>query len=146
MEIVKEKIQQIPSLLSELDLDLWLVAVRETPVMCDPVVPLVTGLAATWQSFFAYTRDGRAFALVGNLDRADYDRSGNFTEVRAYTAGVRDDLRALLSELNPRQIAIDYSPDDPSADGLTHGMYLVLCEHLAGLPYCGPAGLGGDSL
>jgi Xaa-Pro aminopeptidase len=135
MDIIKEKIQQVPSLLNELDLDLWLVAVRETPVMCDPVIALVTGLEATWQSFFAYTRDGRAYALIGNFDRADYDRSGRFTEVRSYVAGVKEDLRALIKELNPQSIAINYSKDDPSSDGLTHGMYLLLCDYLAGLSY-----------
>lgn len=135
MEIIREKIQQIPSLLRELDLDLWLVAVRETPVLRDPVIPLITGLDATWQSYFAYTHDGRSYALVGNFDRVDYERSGNFTQVRSYTEGVREDLRELLTGLNPRKIAINYSLDDPSADGLTHGMYLVICEHLAGLPY-----------
>jgi Xaa-Pro aminopeptidase len=135
MDIIKEKIQQIPSLLNELDIDLWLVAARETPVMCDPIIALVTGLEATWQSFFAYTRDGRAYALIGNFDRADYDRSGRFTEVRSYVAGVKEDLRALLTELNPRKIAVNFSKDDPSADGLTHGMYLLLCDYLSGLPY-----------
>ena len=135
MDIIQEKIQQVPSILNELDLDLWLVAVRETPVMCDPIIPLVTGLEATWQSYFAYTRDGRAFALIGNFDRANYERSGHFTEVRSYVAGVKEDLRALLTELNPARIAINFSKDDPSADGLTHGMYLLLCDYLFGLPF-----------
>lgn len=137
MDIVKEKIRQTPALLQELDLDLWLVFVRETPVLADPILPLVVGLDATWQSFFAFTRSGEAIALIGNLDKADYERSGRFTDVLPYTAGVKEDIRSLLQRLDPRRIALNYSPDDPSADGLTHGMYLLLCDYLAGTPYAG---------
>ena len=133
--IIKEKIQQVPPLLEELDLDLWLVFVRETPVLADPVLPLICGLDATWQTFLAYTRDGEAIALVGNLDRADYERSGLFTQVLTYTAGVKKDIRALLKRLAPKSIAINYSTNNPSADGLTHGMYLMLREYLKGTPY-----------
>ena len=135
MEIVKEKIKQIGPLLDELDVDLWLVFVRETAVHSDPILPLVVGLEATWQSFFAYCRDGRSYALIGNLDEADYLRSGNFTQVIPYTTGVGEDLRSLLSRLDPRTIAINYSLDNPSADGLSYGLYLRLLEYLKGTPY-----------
>ncbi|MEW5796275.1 MAG: M24 family metallopeptidase [Candidatus Zixiibacteriota bacterium] len=135
MDIIKEKIAQVPGLLKELDVDLWLVFVRETPVMCDPIIPLITGLEATWQSFFAFTREGEAIALVGNFDKTDYERSARFTEVRAYTAGVKDDIKLLLGCLQPTSIAVNYSPDDPSADGLTHGMFLLLKDYLEGTPY-----------
>lgn len=135
MDIIKEKIRQVPSLLRELDIDLWLVFVRETPVLCDPIIPLISGLEATWQSFFAFTRKGEAIALVGNLDKADYERSARFTEVLSYTEGVKKDINSLLDRLKPGKIAINYSTDDPSADGLTHGMYLLLCDYLADTPY-----------
>jgi Xaa-Pro aminopeptidase len=133
--IIKEKIQQVPGLLNELDLDLWLVFVRETPVLADPILPLISGLEATWQSFLAFTRQGDAIALIGNLDKADYDRSGFFTEVMTYTAGVKKDIRTLLKRLDPQSIAVNYSMDNPSADGLTHGMYLLLRDYLKGTPY-----------
>jgi len=133
--IIKEKIQQVQPLLEELDIDLWLVFVRETPVLADPVLPLISGLDATWQSFLAYTRGGEAIALIGNFDKADYERSGFFTQVLTYTAGVKKDIRALLKRLDPQSIAIDYSTNNPSADGLTHGLYLLLRDYLKGTPY-----------
>jgi Xaa-Pro aminopeptidase len=135
MKMVKQKIQQANRLLDELQIDLWLLAVRETSIMADPVLSMVVGHEATWQSFFLYTRSGDAIALVGNLDVENYRRCGWFTEVAAYTEGVREDLRKIIERLNPAQIALNYSPDDPAADGLTHGMYLNLLAYLKGTPY-----------
>lgn len=135
MDIVKEKIQQAGTLLDELDIDLWLVFVRETSMQSDPVMPLVVGFEATWPSFFVFTRQGNAIALIGNFDEPDYRRSGRFSEVIPYTSGVKVDLQRLLKRLDPATIAINYSTDDPSADGLTHGMYLLLGEYLDGTPY-----------
>ena len=37
--------------------------------------------------------------------------------------------------LDPRSIALNYSTSDPAADGLTHGLWLLLQETLAGTPY-----------
>jgi len=135
MDIVKEKIAQAPGILNELDRDLWLIFVRETPVLADPLLPLVVGFDATWPSFFCYTRKGDAIAIVGNLDAADYERSGRFTEVVGYTGSVKEDFLKIIKRLDPKDISINFSLHDPSADGLTHGMYLQLCEYLAGTPY-----------
>ncbi|MDH3890969.1 MAG: Xaa-Pro peptidase family protein [candidate division Zixibacteria bacterium] len=110
-------------------------AVRETSIMADPLLSLVVGHQATWQSFFFYTREGDAIALVGNLDVEDYRRCGWFTEVTAYTEGVRDDFRKTIERLNPSRIALNYSPDNPAADGLTHGMYLTILGYLDGTDF-----------
>lgn len=135
MDIVKEKIAQTGQILENLDIDMWLVFVRETEIQNDPVMPLVVGHQATWQSFFMFSRDGSARALVGHLDQEDYIRSGNFTEVLTYTEGPREGFREILRNLDPRKIAINYSTNDPSADGLTYGMYLLLLDYLEGTPF-----------
>jgi Xaa-Pro aminopeptidase len=44
-------------------------------------------------------------------------------------------LLAVIERLNPAHIAINYSIDDVHADGLTYGMYQLLCKYLAGTPY-----------
>ena len=135
MDITKEKIVQVGRLLKELDIDLWLIFVRETRLQADPAFSLVVGLEATWQSFFAFSRKGDAIALIGDLDQEDYKRSGRFTEVIPYTAGVKEDFLKLIKRLDPKQIAINYSEDDPSSDGLTYGMCRLLCGFLEGTPY-----------
>ncbi len=135
MNLVKEKISQAQRILKELDIDAWLVFVRESSMMADPIVPLVVGHEVTWQSFFLYTKDGRAFALVGNFDKDNFQRSGCFDEVHSYIAGPKEEFQKLLKRVDPRQIAINYSPSDAASDGLTHGMYLLLGEYLGGTPY-----------
>ena len=39
------------------------------------------------------------------------------------------------SSARSQSIALNYAPSDPAADGLTHGMWLVLRETLEGTPY-----------
>ena len=64
MDIVAAKTRQATALLDELGIDMWLVFVRETMMMADPVMPLVVGEHAVWQSFFVYTGSGKTAALV----------------------------------------------------------------------------------
>lgn len=135
MDLVKEKIVQAGQLLKEMDIDLWLIFVRETMMQADPTIALVVGHEVVWQSFFAFTSKKDAIALVGNLDEENFKKSGRFTEVVSYTSGVKEDFRKLIKRLKPKKIAVNYSSSNPAADGLTHGMYLLLREYLKGTPY-----------
>src|SRR5262249_14945729 len=40
-----------------------------------------------------------------------------------------------LQRLDPQRIGLNYSTDDPTADGLTHGMFLLLTDLLRETPY-----------
>lgn len=135
MDIIGEKIQQVAGVLEEEDMDLWLLFVRETSLGADPVMPLVVGQHVTWQSFFAYSRNGESVALVGNFDEDIFTRSGHFSTVQTYTEGVRESIRALLDRLAPDSIGINYSINNPAADGLSHGMFLLLRDYLEGTRY-----------
>lgn len=137
MDIVKEKIIQAGELLDEMDIDLWLIFVRETMMQADPALAMVVGHEVVWPSFFFFTRRGDAVALVGNFDEEDFKKSGRFTEVYPYTEGVRQDFLKLMKRLDPGSVAINYSLNNPAADGLTHGMFLLLKDYLEGTPYAG---------
>jgi Xaa-Pro aminopeptidase len=144
MDLIKRKISQAFGLLQEMDIDLWLVFVRETSMMADPVMPLVVGEDATWQSFFAFSRDRQAVALVGNFDRELFTRDDRFTEVQTYIGGAGEQFRDMIKKIDPRQIAVNYSTDNPAADGLTHGMYHLLKDYLADTPYADRLISAGD--
>jgi len=118
-----------------LKIDVWVVFVRETSMMADPVLSLVVGQEVTWQSFFIYTADGQSIALVGNFDKDNFVRSGCFDKVLTYTQSVKEQFVELITEQDPQNIALNYSTSDTASDGLTHGMFMLLNEYLEGTPY-----------
>jgi Xaa-Pro aminopeptidase len=133
--ITEEKNVQVRTLLEEFDFDCWLIAVRETLLGTDPIAPLLIDHEFTWPSFFFFHRDGSTKALVGHFDQENLHREGIFREVHTYTEGAQEKFRALVAGLDPRQIALNYAVDDPSADGLSHGMFLMISDFLTGTPY-----------
>lgn len=135
MNIIEEKIKQIPLILREQSLDAWLIYCRESEITGDPVMPLVIGHNVVWPSYFIFTASGEAITIVGEFDQADFIRSGVFTEVIGYSDNGASCLLKTLDKIAPAKIGINYSPNTPSADGLTHGMYLNLCDELSGTPY-----------
>lgn len=135
MDLIKAKIQQATQLLDEMNIDAWALFERETSSQKDPTHDMVVGLDAVWNSLFLFTRRGEAIALVGNFDADGFSRAGRFTRVQSYVKAAGDDIRRLLREIDPKTLALNFSTDNPSADGLTHGMFLVLQSYLAGTPY-----------
>lgn len=129
-----EKIHQAIQLLQELEIDLWLTFVSETEVRKDPVLDLILGTNCTWQSAFIITKRGDTIALVGSLDCERIKTTGLYQEVRGYVNDFGPQFRELIKTLNPKQIAINYSVNDFMADGLTHGLFLLLVRYLEGLP------------
>jgi Xaa-Pro aminopeptidase len=135
--IIHEKADQAEGLLRETGLDCWMTFGKETGIHPDPGVDLVVGADVTWVSAFCLTRDGQRIAIVGRYDVSTIRNLGVFREVIGYDESVRQPLLEVLHRLNPKQIGLNYSTDDPTADGLTHGMWLLLSELLRDTPYAG---------
>jgi Xaa-Pro aminopeptidase len=133
--LVREKLGQTPAILEEHGVDLWLTLVRETLLTRDPCLDLVAGTYCAWQSAFLLSRSGERVAIVGRFDAPSVEALGVYPEVVAYDESVRPALRSIIERLAPRSIALNYSPSDPAADGLTHGLWLMLREALEGTPY-----------
>ncbi|MBS3795045.1 MAG: aminopeptidase P family protein [Candidatus Thorarchaeota archaeon] len=130
-----EKSNQACEILDELDLDAWLVWVRETSQMADPVLPIILSREVVWQSALIYSRDGTKTAIVGNFDADGVEQAGIFDEVIPYTEGIREQLVTTLTKIDPHEIAINFSKNDVAADGLTVGMHLLLKEYLEDTPF-----------
>ncbi len=135
MDIVKSKIEQAIDILNELDIDLWLIFCRESEMMADPSLELVVGHKVVWQSAFFISRDGKTTALVGNFDVPDFEKSGRFETVIPYVEDCGKEIKKLVKKYDPKSLALNFSRDDIAADGLTHGMYLLLTEYLRDTPY-----------
>jgi Xaa-Pro aminopeptidase len=128
----KEKVAQAIDILNETGTDLWMVIDKESEVLSDPVMDFIIGTGVTWLSFFMFFKTGEKYAIVGNLDIEKIKRLEIFEEIFAYKGSPKDDLLKLLNRFSPKTIAINYSIDSPTADGLTYGRYLKLMELLEG--------------
>lgn len=130
----EEKLAQLPPLLAETGLDLWLVWVRETVQASEPVLPLVLGADLVWPSALLFTTAGERVAIVGSFDAAVVP-SGLYDRVIPYTEGIADHLRAELDRIAPQKIGVNESKGDVGADGLTSGMKALLLDILRPTPY-----------
>ncbi len=131
-EILKEKIGQAVNILKEKKIDMWLIFVRESSTIHDPSLDMVVGGNWTWQSAFVINRDGETAAIVGSLEEDNIKRTGTYQNIITYLKSVREPLNEYLKKKNPSHIAINYSKNSVLADGMTHGMYNILREHLGG--------------
>lgn len=142
--IVSEKLAQATSILDEHDVDLWMLMARESDVMGDPSMPLVVGTSVTWESAFLISRSGDHVAIVGTGDVENVKMTGAWENVVGYVEGISEPLREEIARRDPNVIAINYAKDDNMADGMTHGMYLLLEEILQGTPYWERVQSAGD--
>ena len=134
-QLVREKLDQAVEILREQAVDVWLTLVRETLLTPDPSLDLIAGTYCAWQGAFLISQTGERVAIVGRFDAPNVEELSAYSEVIGYDESLRPALRSAIQRLAPRSIALNYSESDPAADGLTHGLWLVLQETLAGSPY-----------
>ena len=130
MQLINEKIRQAASILRELDLDCWLTFVRETSVTPDPMLSFLSPSDLTWHSAFLVTGRGESIAIVGDLERKGIEELGVYSQVHSYVESIAPLLQEVLRKINPDRIAVNYSVTSEIADGLSHGMFLLLMEIL----------------
>ncbi len=128
--IIKQKIAQAVQILNEKDIDLWLTFVRESGTINDPAMDMIGGAGCTWQSALMINKDGDTTAIVGSLEVENFERFSGYKKVIGYIKSIREPLNEYLANKNPKSIAVNFSKNSNLADGLTHGMYLILLEHL----------------
>ena len=133
--MIKEKINQAIEILKEENIDCWLTFVRETSTIPDPAMDMIVGTGVTWQSAFIITSAGETLAIVGSLDKANQEDHGYYPTIIGYLESIENDLITALKKINPNKIAINYSLNSPTADGLSHGMYLQLMTYLKDTPF-----------
>ncbi len=134
-EILKEKIDQAVKILNEKGIDMWMIFVRESSTIHDPSMDMLVEGNYTWQSAFIINRDGETAAIVGSLEEDNIKREGTFQNIITYLKSIREPLNEYMKKKNPAHIAINYSKNSVLADGITHGMFNILKEHLQGSGY-----------
>ena len=136
-DLIREKLGQAAGLLEAHGIDCWITFVRETAVQRDPILPFLCGGDLTWHSALVLTRSGGKYAIVGNLDKQAVEDLGVYDSVTAYVEGIRKPLASLVGSLEPQNVAVNFSQDSEIADGLTHGMFLLLRDILSHAGYEG---------
>jgi len=124
--LVKEILHQAKDILKEFDVDCWITFVRESQINGDPVLAFLVEADVTWHSAFIVTSSGQTHAIVGLYDKATVEELNAYDKVESFVEGIKPQLQQYLKNLNPRQIAVNYSVGSEICDGITHGMYLTL--------------------
>lgn len=140
--LITEKLEQAAELVAESGVDVWLTFDRETIEGGDPILPFLVEGGLTWQSALLIGRYGHKIAIVGNYDADPIKTSGNWNEVIGYVQGIREPLLKTLDRMIPNsptkpKIAVNFSTNDEKADGLSHGMFLLLEDYLRGTRFAG---------
>jgi Xaa-Pro aminopeptidase len=133
--MIRAKLEQAAEILDELGVDLWMIFTRESSSIHDPCIDLVVGNDVVWNAAFLISRTGERIAIMGSLDTGPHQTLGHFSPIIGYVEGISEPLIKTLRELDPKQIAIDYSLDDEMSDGLTYGQYLLLTRILKDTPF-----------
>jgi len=128
--LTAEKLAHVPAILASHDIDCWMTFVRESRDCPDPALPLIFPYTFTWRSALVITQKGERIAVIAGHD-ADAVRSlGQWERIETYRDDIRPVLTRVISQLDPASIALNYSDDDPMADGLSHGMYRQIAAML----------------
>ncbi len=122
----------LPQALEQHGFDAWLVFTRENAR--DPIAEDVAGGRVVARSAFLFARTPKGFrktAIVASYDVTPVKDSGIYDEIIVYRGeGIKPHLKKVMTELNPKRVAVNTSRDIPLADGLTLGMRDYLLETL----------------
>jgi Xaa-Pro aminopeptidase len=133
--LIQQKVEQAVSILEEKKIDLWLTFIRETSAFADPILSLIYGKDLTWQSALMITKKGETIAIVGRFEEEAARQSGAYKTILSYDEAIRTPLQETINKLRPKEIAINFSVNDPTADGLSFGMHQILMDYLDDLAY-----------
>ena len=123
-ELLREKLQQAVQTMAELQIDCWCTYVRETIENRDPALTFLAGDGhVVWEAAFLIYSNGRKVAILGAGDQQNYLKLQVYDEVIPYIESFRQPLRDELLQQNPKTIALNFSTENVSADGLSFGMF-----------------------
>jgi Xaa-Pro aminopeptidase len=126
--LIREKQDQAIAAMDRLDIDAWLVFVREGGD--SHTVQTIAGPEVVVQNaVLILTRDNRRFAILEPIDIRN-GTGEHFDEIVRYQLDIAPALRQVWESIAPRRVAINYSREQFAADGLTHGMFLRLQDAL----------------
>lgn len=137
MTIIKrKKLKQAIEILRNTDIDLWITFARETAMMKDPIMPLISDMYFSGLGAIIISKNG-VTAITSYLDKGMAEQTGLYDNVLYYDSQFEDCFTEFFNKNNMKKIALNYSEDDPAADGLTYGLYMRFVKLLKNLGFDG---------
>jgi Xaa-Pro aminopeptidase len=128
-EIIAQKHAQAAEKVREMGVDLWITFVQETSSGAERAFAYISPGHLTWESAILVTPAGKPTLICGRLDQQVFEASGLFGEIVTFVQDFKEPFLNYLKALQPRKVAVNFSLNDPSADGIPHGRFL----HLEGM-------------
>jgi len=126
----KEKISIVYSSLEKNNVDMWIIAGQESATKSEPVLDILSDSEFIGKTALIFTKDHKARIVCTPIDANGYVIADVFDKVYPFPISFADTLSEVIKEVNPTTIALDYSKNNPSADGLSVGMYQLIKEAL----------------
>lgn len=125
----KQNVRMAAEWLRENGCDAWLTATRERS---DPAVKAIFGSIVVGTGLYLVTKDANAYLVANKIDIQEGRDSGVFDESFAYAGNFEEVAGRLLAEkVRPGAlICINYSPENPMADGMKLGLWHKLLKLL----------------
>lgn len=126
IEIVSEKLEQATKLLNENSVDMWVTFVQETSAGRERVFDYISVGDLTWESAIIITKNGDKIVILGKFDEQPFRDSKLYSEILPYVQDFKEPFLEVLKRFEPKTIALNFSFNDPSADGISYGKYIFL--------------------
>ncbi len=123
MSFSSSKIKSSYEALNKYDVDLWVIAGQETDTNTEPMLSVFTENDFIGMSAVVFTKECKAYAICTPIDANGFHHYGVFDEVLVFQSTFEETLSELISRLKPKNIGLNYSKENPAADGLTVGIY-----------------------
>ena len=118
----RENVQIAAAWLREMGYDAWLTATRERS---DPAVKAIFGSVVVGSGVYLVTKEGKAYLVANAIDVQE--GRDNFDEV---TRQLFTDTLSGGTDEHPKLICLNYSAENPLADGMKLGLWKKLMKLL----------------
>ncbi|MBQ9959644.1 MAG: aminopeptidase P family protein [Oscillospiraceae bacterium] len=131
MSFYKEKMDIAFQAMRDNDFDMWIVAGQESATNSEPVLDVLGDAEFIGCTALVYNRDGSSAVICTPLDMNGYIHAGVFTEVIDFPVSFEQSLGEYIKKKAPKNIALNFSLNNPASDGLTVGNYRMLQKAFA---------------
>jgi Xaa-Pro aminopeptidase len=140
--LIEEKTRQARAALDRHGVDCWLTFARETTATPDPSLPLLLDFGVVWPTAVVVAPE-ESHVVLGRHD-APNARALGVHEVHPYDESIREALSTVMERVGAERVGCNWDPDDPMADGLSHGLYRRLTDLLPDRELVSAAGYVGE--